>query len=109
MQVIKKVTPISAIKANLTKVKALRPKALDDLNDTAGIGSLVPRSRISFLTSLAIVTCISRVVCLCSVNSLTASISAIGECLMRVGPLSWWRSLADAEPPIWFAGPQRRR
>ena len=37
MQVIKKATPISAINANLTKVKALRPKALDDLNDIAGI------------------------------------------------------------------------
>src|SRR5262245_59083800 len=48
MHVIKKATPISAIKANLTNVKALRPKTLDDLNDIAGIGSLVPRSRITF-------------------------------------------------------------
>jgi len=46
--VIKKAAPISASKANLTKVKALRPKALDDLSDIAGIGSLVPRSRITF-------------------------------------------------------------
>jgi hypothetical protein len=48
MQVIKKATPISASKTNLAKVKALRPKALDDLNDTAGIGSLVSHTLLSF-------------------------------------------------------------